>query len=229
MLLFISFVVSCYSFSFGSLTWPEAIWEGELMLDFHLKSVHPLSISQTAVNSQQTVRLPPAWDECSHLAFILMECTGGSVSPRACLSLPSLSFYCSFFHPSIFCFNSSPPRYLIHPHTFFSPRSALNWAAWDRISRGWWVLWSWIGPFFVTLYKTTATENQFAAKRNVGAWLKIVHFKQQFVSTAMLRLNGALNVLELEYCHIFPSPHVEHHVGSATLPLTCKWIKYTTN
>lgn len=40
----------------------------------------------------------------------------------ACLSLTFLFFYCSFFHPYILCFNSSPLRYLIHPHTFFSPR-----------------------------------------------------------------------------------------------------------
>lgn len=59
-----------FVFSFGSLTSPEAVWGGKLMLDFHLKSIHPLIPSQTAVNSQQTVRLSPAWDQGPHLAFI---------------------------------------------------------------------------------------------------------------------------------------------------------------
>lgn len=69
--VFFSFFLGLlFVFSFGSLTWPEAVRGGKLMFDFHLKSIHPLIPSQTAVNSQQTVRLSPAWDEGSHLAFI---------------------------------------------------------------------------------------------------------------------------------------------------------------
>lgn len=51
-----------------------------------------------------------AWVE----AFLHMQCC-------ACPSLPYLFFCCFSFHPSFFCFNSSPLRYLIHPCTFFPP------------------------------------------------------------------------------------------------------------
>lgn len=122
---FFSFLVSCLSFllarspgqrQFGEVSWCSTFTWSLSIRSFLLELLSIYSrLSDCPLCEMKAPTWPlfrrNAWVE----AFLQMRCC-------ACPSLPLLFFYCSFFHPSIFCFNSSLLRYLIHPHTFFSPR-----------------------------------------------------------------------------------------------------------
>lgn len=101
---------------FGEVSWCSTFTWGLSIRSFLLKflSIHS-RLSDCPLRETKAPTWPSfrrnAWVE----ALLQMWCC-------ACLSVPFLFFDCSFFYPSIFCFNSSPLRYLIHPHAFFSPR-----------------------------------------------------------------------------------------------------------